>query len=107
MRHKIISVSQAKSRFLELVRQVETEGKAFLLTKDGDPVGVLVPLEDYEALLETVDVLADEQTLRDLEEALEDERKGRLWQRDEKGHWKKRERRRKGKKRRVTKRKAA
>jgi PHD/YefM family antitoxin component YafN of YafNO toxin-antitoxin module len=57
------------------------------LTKDGEPVGALVPLEDYEALLETADVLDNEKTLSDLKVALEDEKKGRIWKRDKTGKW--------------------
>lgn len=87
MRHKIISVSKAKSKLLELVRNANEAGEAYLLTKDGEPIGALVPLEDYEALLETADVLSDPNTLKDLEQALEDEKKSRLWKRDSKGQW--------------------
>mgnify|MGYP003353628674 CR=1 FL=1 len=87
MRHKIISVSMAKSKLLELVRNANEAGEAYLLTKDGEPIGALVPLEDYEALLETADVLSDPNTLKDLEQALEDEKKSRLWKRDSKGQW--------------------
>ncbi len=72
---------------LELVRKVNENGEAYLLTKDGEPVSALVPLEDYETLLETADVLADEKTVTDLEAALEDERKGRIWKRDKLGKW--------------------
>jgi prevent-host-death family protein len=72
MRHKIISISKAKARLLEIARKVNEEGDAYLLTKNGAPYGVLVPLEEYEALLET---------------ALQDERKGRLWKRDRHGKW--------------------
>ncbi len=87
MRHKIISVSKAKATLLELARKTNEEGEAYLLTKDGEPISALVPLEDYESLLETADVLADEKTLSDLERALEDERKGRIWKRDKTGKW--------------------
>ncbi len=87
MRHRIISVSQAKARLLELAREVSEEGEAFLLTKDGEPIGALVPMADYEALLETADVLASTDTLKMLAKALDDEKKGRLWKRDKKGQW--------------------
>jgi len=89
MRHKIIPISKAKAKLLELIRKV-SEGNAYLLTKDGEPVGALIPMEDYEALLETADVLSDPQTLKDLEKALEDEKKGKLWKRDKSGRWIKR-----------------
>lgn len=87
MRHKIISISKAKARLLEIARKVNEEGDAYLLTKNGAPYGVLVPLEEYEALLETADVLADSGTVSSLESALQDERKGRLWKRDRHGKW--------------------
>lgn len=87
MRHKIISISKAKAKLLEIMRKVNEEGDAYLLTKDGTPYGVLVPLEEYEALLETADVLANSESVSYLESALEDERKGRLWKRDRYGKW--------------------
>ena len=87
MRHEIISISKAKAKLLALARNVHENGQAYLLTKDGEPVSVLVPIGDYEALLETADVLANPETVHSLERALEDERAGRLWQRNRAGKW--------------------
>lgn len=87
MRHKIISVSQAKAKLLELTRKVHENGEAFLLTKDGEPIGALVSMEEYESLLETVDVLANSEALKSLESALEEERQGKVWKRDRQGRW--------------------
>ena len=89
MKQKIISVSHAKAKLLELMRRVHEDGQAFLLTKDGKPVGALVPMEEYEALLETADILIDTEAFKDLEAALEDERNGRVYKRDSKGKWSK------------------
>src|SRR5207247_9449772 len=87
MRHSILSVSSAKARLLELTRKVNEEGKAYLLTKDGEPVSALVPVEDYEALLETHDILVDHKTMKDLAAALDDEKRSRLSRRDQSGRW--------------------
>jgi len=87
MRHEILSVSKAKAKLLDLTRKVREEGKAYILTRDGEPVGALVPIEGYESLLETMDVLADRKTMRDLTAALADERCGRLFKRDKSGRW--------------------
>jgi prevent-host-death family protein len=87
MRHKIVSISKAKAKLLELVRDANEQGQAYVLTKDGEPIGALVPMEDYDALLETSDVLADSRTMRDLRQALEDEERQRLWKRDARGKW--------------------
>jgi prevent-host-death family protein len=87
MRHKILSVTKAKAKLLELTRSVSEEGTAYLLTRDGEPVSALVPIEDYEAILETSDVRADYQTMKDLAAALGDERESRFWRRDKSGKW--------------------
>ena len=87
MRHKILSISKAKASLLAITRKVADEGCAYLLTKDGEPIGALVPLEDYEALIETGDILSDSQTFLDLKEALKDEAQGRVWERNSKGQW--------------------
>tara|TARA_Y100000590_G_scaffold377918_1_gene444519 strand:+ start:351 stop:644 length:294 start_codon:yes stop_codon:yes gene_type:complete len=89
MRHKLIAISKAKSKLLELARKVNDEGQAYLLTKDGEAVGALIPMEDYEALLETSDVLSDQETLKNLETALAEEKAGKLWKRDRSGKWSK------------------
>jgi prevent-host-death family protein len=89
MRHEILSVSKAKARLLDLTRKVQEDGRAYVLTRDGEAVSALVPIEDYESLLETMDVLADGKTMRDLARALADERHGRVFRRDKSGKWSK------------------
>jgi antitoxin YefM len=98
MRHKIISVSKAKATLLEITRNLQ-DGEAYLLTKDGEPVGALVPMEDYEALLETADVLADSAVMTAMESSFEDLEKGRIWARDSSGKWIKAEKNQKKRKR--------
>jgi antitoxin YefM len=87
MRHKLIAISKAKSKLLEITRKVHDEGEAYVLTKDGEAMGALIPMENYESLLETSDVLADQETLKNLERALYDEKTNNLWKRDKGGKW--------------------
>ena len=87
MRQKIISVSKAKAKLLELTRNVSEGGYAYVLTKDGEAVSALIPLRDYEALTETLDILSDQESLKNLNQALEDEKKSRLWKRNVDGKW--------------------
>ena len=87
MKHEILSVSKAKAKLLDLTRKVQEDGRAYVLTRDGEPVSALVPIEDYESLLETMDILADKKTMRDLAAALADEHRGRLFRRDKGGRW--------------------
>ena len=95
MRHKIISISKAKAELLQIAREVAGEGRAYLLTKDGEAIGALIPMEDYEAFLETDEILSSPEAMRNLEKALDQERAGRTWVRDRGGRWTRTQKRKK------------
>jgi len=50
-----MTVTEAQSQFPKLCRQA----KRVLITKRDKPVSVLLPIEDYEAIMETVDMLSN------------------------------------------------
>ena len=60
-----LSVSKAQSGLLKLCR----DKKAILITTHEKPVSVLLPIEDYEALIETMDLLANLTAMRTLRAA--------------------------------------
>jgi len=92
MKQKIMSLSKAKARLLELARAANDNGESFILTKDGAPVSALVPMNEYEAFLETMEIEDDSDLMRTLAKSLRDEQSGRLWTRDKSGKWRKRSR---------------
>ena len=87
MKHKIISVNTAKTKFLELARKVNEEGLAYVIKQNGDPIRALIPMESYESMLETSDILSDQETLKNIENALEEIKTHKLWKRDKNGQW--------------------
>ncbi|OGQ48466.1 MAG: hypothetical protein A3H42_06025 [Deltaproteobacteria bacterium RIFCSPLOWO2_02_FULL_46_8] len=87
MRHHILSVTEAKFRLLELARSLEEEGRSFVLTKNGLAVGALIPIEDYEALEETLDILGNPHLMKKIHRALKQEKKGEIWTKNAKGKW--------------------
>jgi prevent-host-death family protein len=85
MAAEIIPISKAKQRLLELAREVDEGGKRFVLVRDGVPVSVLVPVEEYEAWQETLEVLEDRETMASLRRGLKDAGAGRVYQRTARG----------------------
>ncbi|HLG20523.1 MAG TPA: type II toxin-antitoxin system Phd/YefM family antitoxin [Bdellovibrionota bacterium] len=57
---QLVTVTKAKQRLLELARRNQELGESFILLKNGNPVSALLPFEEYEALLETLDILETE-----------------------------------------------
>jgi len=48
-----------------------------VVTRHGKPEAVILAEEDYEGLLETLDILSDQKLVRDIKKAQEDLRKGK------------------------------
>ncbi len=63
--YAVMTVTQAQSQFPKLCR----EGKRILITKRDKPVSVLLPIEDYEAIMETMDLLSNPKAMKVLRAA--------------------------------------
>lgn len=75
----ILPVTTVKRNLMKLLKKVEEEGNPLVITKDGRTAGVLMSGEEYEGLMETLEILSDKQLLKQLKKADEDFRKGRLY----------------------------
>ena len=68
-----VTLSDAKTNLPRLLSEVVELGERFVITRSGRPAGVLLSAEEFEGLLETLEVLADselsEEVRRGLEEA--------------------------------------
>jgi antitoxin YefM len=78
MIEKHVPISSAKTRLLELLRQVEENRENVVITKNGLPKAVLLSYEDFAGLLETIEILADAKTLRGIKAGLQDVKANRI-----------------------------
>ena len=62
-------LTDARSRLSEIVDEVESTGAEFIINKHGRPAAVIVGHEDYESLIETLNILADSDTVAAIAEA--------------------------------------
>jgi antitoxin YefM len=58
-----LPVTEAKQRFTELVKNAEESFDRYLVTKNGKDAAVLLSAEEYENLLETLDILANKKEI--------------------------------------------
>lgn len=56
---KILPISEVKARLPELVAGVYDREEEIVVTRNGRPAAMLVNVEEYERLKETLDVLSD------------------------------------------------
>lgn len=73
-----IPVTEARKRFFEVNEEVQTPGKHYTFTEKGKPKSVLLSAEEYESLIETIEVMIDFPNLKeDIEKSERDYKSGR------------------------------
>ena len=78
-----VPLSEAKTHLARLLAEVERVGEGVTITRSGRPAAILLSIEEYEGLLETLDILADARLMASLRKGLRDAEKGRLVSHDE------------------------
>lgn len=61
-----VNVTEAKNRLTELVKEVETTTASYAILRNGHKAAILLSAEEYEGLLESVEVLANRKLMKQL-----------------------------------------
>lgn len=69
---KILPVTKVKRELLDIIKAMEEEYATITVTRNGEPVGVMMTPERYESLLETIEILSDKKILRALKSSQKD-----------------------------------
>ena len=72
-----MSLKELRPELPKVVARIDGKLDRYIVTKRGKPVIVMLSIEDYESLIETLDMLADPRAMADLRKGQEDLRKGR------------------------------
>jgi prevent-host-death family protein len=63
---RILPISEVKTRFPELVSDVDEREEEIVVTRKGKPVAVVVSYAEFERLKDTLEVLADPELMRQI-----------------------------------------
>lgn len=72
---KTVTITDAKNHLLDLVREVESLHDPIAITRNGIPSSVLLSIDDYDALMETIEILADPRILKSLRKSSRQKKK--------------------------------
>lgn len=76
---KILPITKVKKEFLDIIKEMIDEEATITVTKNGMPVSVMMTPERYEALLETIEILADPRIIKALKASERDFRAGKVY----------------------------
>jgi antitoxin YefM len=75
---KIVPVREFRTNLSELLSDVADRRDHVLVTRNGKPAAALVPIDEYEALEETAEILSDSATLAAIETGIAELAKGNM-----------------------------
>ena len=73
-----VPVTKAKTIFLDMVRKIKDSDDAIVITKNGIPEAVLISMDRFEGLLETLEILSDEKAMKSIRKSIQEADKG-MW----------------------------
>jgi prevent-host-death family protein len=65
------SLAAVKAHFSQVIEEVAGTHERVTVTKNGSPVAVILAVEDYESLMETLEILSDPRARSDIKHAQE------------------------------------
>lgn len=80
---KTVPAREFRARLSELLSEVADRRDHVVVTRNGRPAAALVPIDEYEALEETADILSDHGTLAAIEAGLGELNRGETVELDE------------------------
>ncbi len=74
-----ISLADARARFSQLIESAASTHERFEITKNGERVALLIGADDFDSLIETLEILGDKDLTREIFEAQDEIQRGETY----------------------------
>lgn len=74
---KNIQASEAKKRFLAIIRDADESFERYCITRNGEPKAILMSVEDYEGWLETLEIMSNKHAVQEIKKARKELQRGK------------------------------
>jgi len=74
---QFVSVTEAKNRLLDLIRTLKKRQEVVAITRGGVPAAVLLSIDQFEGIMETIEILGDPKTMRSFRRSVKQAKAGR------------------------------
>ena len=75
---QIMPVTKVKRGLLDILKTMQEEDSTITLTRNGEAIGVMMTPDRYEALVETIEILADKKVMSALRSSSKDFQSGKV-----------------------------
>ena len=71
-----ISISEGRKKIFDIAEKVQCPGTVYTLTENGQPKITILASEEYESLMETLEILSDPKAMNRMEQAEKELKRG-------------------------------
>lgn len=71
-----ISITEARKRIFDIAEEVQKPNKVYTLTSGGKPKAVIMSAEEYDSLMEDLEILSNPETMENIRKAEEEYKNG-------------------------------
>jgi len=64
-----VSLKELRPELPRVINQIDSKLDRFVITKRGKPVAIMMSLDDYDSLLETIEILSDKNAVKRIKES--------------------------------------
>jgi prevent-host-death family protein len=75
---KSVTLKALRPRLPKIIEEIDAKMDRFVITKRGKPVALMISIDDYESLLETLDILSNKNLVKRIKTAESDVAGGRV-----------------------------
>ncbi len=72
-----ITLKELRPELPAVIKGIDAKLDRYIITKRGKPVAVMMSPDDYEGLLETIEILSDKETARRIKKAKREMKEGK------------------------------
>ena len=72
-----VTLKNLRPELPEVVDLIDSKLDRYIITKHGRPVVVMLSVDDYESMLETIDILSDKQAVARIKKSKQEIREGK------------------------------
>lgn len=72
-----VSARNLRPKLASVLKDIDKHFNRYIITRNGKPVGILMSVDDYEGILETMDIEKDKALMRRIERAEQDKKRGK------------------------------
>jgi antitoxin YefM len=76
-------LAAVKAHFSQVIDDVAGTHERVTVTKNGSPVAVILAVDDYESMMETLEILSDRQAVAEVREAEQQMAQGEVYSEDQ------------------------